>query len=100
LFIGLGNGWLEIYHINKNQTITSQKVLPSTIYSMAFTQDHSTAYMNEYYGIIKIINWKNNATCEQDFDFTENPIQVGKICTSTICLTKDDKNLLVGSEYK
>ena len=69
------------------------------ILSVVFKQDNSRAYISDWSGFIKIINWKNNANIEKDFDFTQNCINVGDD-NFKICLTKDDKNLLVASTKK
>ena len=44
-----------------------------------------------------MIKWKPNASTEQDFDFTQKTNQVSTAYIDKICLTRDDKNLLVGS---
>ena len=47
-----------------------------------------------------MINWQADTNSEIEFDFTEEPKQVGNSLISSICLTKDEKYLLVGSyEY-
>ena len=100
-FIGYVNGYLGIFDIKKHQTITNIQPLSGTICgsidSVVFTQDNQSAYISGWDGNIKMINWKPNATSEYDFDFTQSPIKVGTDVTFEICLTKDDKNLLVGS---
>ena len=65
---------------------------------MAFTQDNQGAFISEYSGKIKMIRWKPNANTELDFDFTQKIFRVGNSSTFQICLTRDDKNLLVGSK--
>ena len=67
------------------------------IYSVAFTQDNKSAFISDTTGFIKMIKWKPNANTENDFDFTQNSIQVNKYPTFQICLTRDDKNLLFSS---
>ena len=44
-----------------------------------------------------MIKWLAGANSGGDFDFTEKPKKVGNDCTFSICLTKDEKYLLVGS---
>ena len=63
---------------------------------MAFTQDNQSAFISDRGGKIKIIKWKPNVNTDHDFDFTQNNTQGGNV-TIQICLTRDDKNLLVGS---
>ncbi len=64
---------------------------------MAFTQDNQSAFISDRGGKIKIIKWTPNAKTEHDFKLYQNSTQVGKNWTLQICLTRDDKNLLVGS---
>ena len=46
-----------------------------------------------------MIKWQADASSEDDFDFTEEPIQVGNFRgTESLCFSKDEKYLLVGSE--
>ena len=69
------------------------------IFSIAFTKDNQRAFISDYYGKIKMIMWVPNASTENDFDLTQASIIVGKgRIFLKICLTGDDKNLLVGSE--
>ena len=44
-----------------------------------------------------MIRWQVDASSENDFDFEEEPKKVGRGDTFSICLTKDEKYLLVGS---
>jgi len=104
LFIGFRYGFLGIYNIKKNQIIKNYQIIKNkiepfdNINSVAFTQDNLGAYISDYNGNIKLIKWKHDATTEKDFDFSRSSIQVGSDFTEKICLTKDDKNLLVGSD--
>ena len=66
------------------------------IFSVAFLRDNQSLFISEYSGNIKMIKWKTGANSGDDFDFSEEPKKVG-FCTESICLTKDDKYLLVGS---
>ena len=47
-----------------------------------------------------MIKWKTEANSSEDFYFTQNPKLIGKGLTYTICLTKDEKYLLVGSQWE
>ena len=72
--------------------------MSNDINTVAFTQDNQSAFISDHDGSIKMIKWKQNANHEYDFKITQNSIQIGNKRTFQICLTKDDKNLLVGSE--
>ena len=67
------------------------------IHSVAFTQDNQSAFISDWNGSIKMIKWKPNAETEHDFDFTKEFKRVGNTVTYDICLTRDDKHLLIGS---
>ena len=71
--------------------------MEDNIRSMAFSCDNQSAFICDYYGSIKLIKWKTDANSGNDFYFSEDPKEVGFFPTHTICLTKDDKYLLVGS---
>ena len=71
--------------------------MPNDIFSIAFSCDNQRAFISDYGGDIKIIKWQAGASSWDDFDFTEKPIRLDISCTSKICLTKDEKYLLVGS---
>ena len=64
---------------------------------MAFSCDNQSVFISDYHGNIKIIKWKAGANSEDEFDFTQEPKRVGDGGTYSICLTKDEKYLLVGS---
>ena len=64
---------------------------------MAFSHDNQSAFIGDDKGNIKMIKWKQNASSGDDFDFSEKPKKVGNGWTFSICLTKDEKYLLVGS---
>ena len=74
--------------------------MSSRIYSVAFLRDNQSAFIAEYKGSIKIINWKAGASSGDDFDLTQKCKKVSKFYTKAICLTKDDKYLLVGSDKR
>ena len=48
---------------------------------------------------IKIIKWEAGANSGDEFDFSEEPKKIGRKYIKSICLTKDEKYLLVGSRY-
>ena len=95
--IGYNDGFLTIFHLQKHQTLKNIKALSNNIYSIAFSRDNKSAFISDYYGNIKKINWLAGASSDNEFDFTEEPKQVGTCYTWSICLTKDEKYLLVGS---
>jgi len=70
------------------------------VYSVAFTQDNLSAYVNDGEGNIKKITWKANATTEDEFDLTQESKKLGGDLSYQICLTKDDKHILAGGSKK
>ena len=96
-FIGYDFGYLDIFDIQKDETIVSIKAFSGWIQDVAFTQDNQGAFISDYGGFVKMIKWKPNANTEKDFDFTEKSIDVGTRGIDKICLTRDDKNILAGS---
>ena len=68
-----------------------------SIYSMAFSRDNQSAFISDFYGNIKIINWKAGTNSEDQLNLIQNFEKVGDYGTYSICLTKDEKYLLVGS---
>ena len=91
-------GWLTIFDLKKHITIKNIQTLSSNIYSVAFLRDNQGAFICDLYGDIKLIKWKADAHSWDYFDFTEEPKRVGRPLTYSMCLTKDEKYLLVGSE--
>ena len=65
---------------------------------MAFLRDNQTAYISDFYGNIRMIRWQSGASSGDDFDFSHGSQNVCKQGTFSICLTKDEKYLLVGSD--
>ena len=64
---------------------------------MAFSRDNQSAFISDIFGNIKMIKWQAGANSGDNFDFTEEHQKVGGIGTEWICLTKNEKYLLVGS---
>ena len=95
--IGYEEGWLSIFDLQKNQTLKNIEVMLDHIYSVHFLRDNQTAFINDYIGNIKLIKWKADANSGDDFDFTEERKGVGLGDCCSMCLTKDEKYLLVGS---
>ena len=69
------------------------------ILSMAFSHDNQAAFISDMDGNINIIKQQAIADSGDEFDCTEKSKKIGKGLISSICLTKDDKYLLVGSGY-
>ena len=97
-FIGYSCGWLEIFDIQNDKSIVTNQVLSGGISKVAFTQDNLGAYISDSKGNINLVKWTPDASSESDFDINKDVTQVGNGSTSKICLTGDDKNLLVGSD--
>ena len=93
--IGHMFGWLGIFDLQKHQMLKKVKVLKSYIFSVAFSRDNQSAFISDQEGYIKVINWQAGASSGDIFDFTQNVTKVGSGCTESICLTKDEKHLLV-----
>ena len=66
------------------------------ISSMAFLHDNQGAFISDIEGNIKMVKWQAGANSEDEFDFSVELKKVG-YRTYSICLTKDDKYLLAGS---
>ena len=72
--------------------------MTGAIYSVAFSRDNQSVFISDWDGNIKLIKWKAGADSWDDFDLTEEPREVGDSSTFSICLTKDEKYLLIGSD--
>ena len=97
-FIGYPSGILGIYDLKNYKTIGNFQVLSGIINSVSFSRDNTSAFLSNLDGNIKMIKWQAGATSEGEFDLTEEPKQVGNGHTFKICLTTDEKYLLVGSD--
>ena len=80
------------------KTLKSNKFFSALICSVAFSRDNKSAFISDWSGHIKMINWQAGANSGDDFDCSEEPKKVGRHRTDSICLTKDEKYLLVESE--
>jgi len=49
--------WIEIYDIQKDQTIVAEELLGDYINSMVFTQDNMGAYMMPYQMPLTLLKW-------------------------------------------
>ena len=72
--------------------------MSSRIVSVIFSRDNQSAFIGDAHGCIKQIKWQPNANSEDEFDFAEELKKVGDYGTKSICLTKDEKYLLIGSK--
>ena len=70
------------------------------IYSIAFSRDNQRAFISDYSGNIKKIEWQANTNSRDKFQFSPDSKKVDRGDTHSICLTKDKKYLLVGSKAK
>ena len=90
LMLGYSYGYLSILDIQKNKIVKNVKALSSTIWAVAFTKDSKYAYISDFSGNLNIM-------CMENFEFIEDFIKIGANGTLTICLSNDDKKLLVVS---
>ena len=96
--IGYCEGWLGLFNLQKYFTVKNIKLLSDGIFSVAFSRDNQSAFISDWGGSIKMIKWQAGANSENDFDFTEKPEKVYNYSVYSVCLTKDEKYLLVGSK--
>ena len=96
--IGHGLGWVGIFDLQKNITLQEIEVLDNRIYSVVFSRDNQSAFISDSDGNIKMIRWKAGANSEDEFDYNEKPKKVGSKAIFSMCLTSDEKYLLVGSK--
>ena len=68
------------------------------IHYVAFSCDNQSAIIGDYNERVKMIKWQTGANSGDDFDFTQKSLHLGKSVAATICLTKDEKYLLLGSD--
>ena len=97
LLIGYEAGWLSIFDLKKHQTLKNTEAMPSKIFSMVFSRDNQSAFISDTGGNIKMIKWQADASSGDDFDLSEEPKMVGSMMTYSICTTKDEKYLIIGS---
>ena len=95
--IGYEYGGLEIFDLQKYQTLKYINVMNRDFFSVAFSHDNQNVFIGDNYGNIKQINWKADDNYSDDFAFAKNPAEVSSSIYS-ICLTKDEKYLLIGSK--
>ena len=73
--------------------------MESGIQSVAISTDNQKAFISDHSGNIKIIKWKPEAgSIKISGHSEEENTKVGNNLTYSICLTKDEKYLLVGSD--
>ena len=66
---------------------------------MAFSRDNQNAFISDEDGNIKMIKWQAGSNPGDYFDCTDEPKKVGDFFTYSMCLTKDEKYLLLGLNY-
>ena len=93
LFIGYNRGLLSIFNLQNDTTVITIQALSQQICSVAVSRSKNFAYISDYSGNIRRFSMKN-------FDFHKDSISLGSHSTLSICLTKDQNNLLVGSFKK
>ena len=69
----------------------------NNIHSVAVSRARKGAYIVDRDGKILIIKWKADTNSWDGFDFTHESKSVGNGTYNSICLSKDEKYLLVGS---
>ena len=99
--IGYFSGWLGVFDLQKNQTLKNIKLMYSDIRSVAFSRDNQRAFISDQDGNIKMIKQQAGANSDDDFEpaLTDSDIRMDDSPTESICLTKDEKYLLVGSGF-
>ena len=65
---------------------------------MAFSRDNKRAFISDMDGNLRIIKWQAGANSRDEFDLTEQPKRVIKRIIDSICLTKDEKYIIIGSQ--
>ena len=94
--IGYREGYVSIFDLQIDQTLQIVESQRHDIHSMVFSRDNKTAYMVDFYGGIRIINFKANTNLEIEC-MSQKKKKVGNDNAYSICLTKDEKYLLIGS---
>ena len=89
---------------------TNKSILTTVNYSsytgdMLFTHDNLGVYLIDYKSTfmthnIKLVKWEKNAVSEQEFDLTQERIEIPYKENMKMCLTKDDKTLFVGLDKR
>ena len=80
----------------------SKQIFNTQIFAMCFKNPHLDnyspgAYISDCNGLTKLVTWKNDATSENDFDYSQESIKLDLHGVRKICLTSDDAHLLIGS---
>ena len=93
-FLGYDCGWLGIFDIKNEKTIKNVQILTHGICSVAFTKDCLGAYISDDVGNFEMIRWISNAYSGADFKSTQNRTHFSGYHEQSLCLTKNDKNLI------
>ena len=94
--IGYKGGLLGIFDLQIHKTLKNIQAMTEEINSVAFSSDNQSAFISHYNGDIKMLKWKAGANSGDDFDCTEE-LKLVERSSQSICLTKDEKYLLVAS---
>ena len=95
--IGYVKGILGIFDLQSHKTLKNINFLSEAIFGVTFSRDNQNACIGDNNGLFKMIKWKADAKSGDDFHFTKKSNNVGHFPSGAMCLTKDDKYLLVGS---
>ena len=95
IFLGHEFGYLSVLDIQKHKMVKSVKILRSHISSVVMSNCTNTAYYSDITGKIARIEWNSNITSENDLVF-ERIKNFGE-WVYTLCITNDNKELLVGT---
>lgn len=91
-------GELGIYDLQKHKKLNTIAFILGSILEVAFLSDNETAFVCDYNGNIQRTKLSYCADSKNKSDFTEDSTNVSKKGTRAICLTKDEKYLIVGSQ--
>jgi len=80
-----------------NQTIITKQILKYSIFAVAFTMDNQGAYINGSNVGVKLVKWKQNATCEDHFDLTQDSTPLGGVGSCSMCFSPNDEELLIAN---
>ena len=93
---------VSIFDLQKDKTLKNIEIQCSDIHSVAFTHDNQSAFISCIKGSINVIKWQADAK-SGDVNF-DDPVKFylhnQRRETTSICLTNDDKYLLIGCERR
>jgi len=59
--------------------------------------DNQSAYICDTKGNLKLLKWKENASCEDHFDYTQEDTRLNWGQTNAMCLSQNEEELLISS---